>query len=158
VDYQTIRDQAHLIGEKASHACCYADSYASIPFQRIPNVWLKPGEKPVSLDDLIAGVEEGVLIDGTGSWSIDQQRYNFQFGGDAFWEIKAGKKGQMIDRVAYQSRTPDFWQACDAIADQRFWQNFGLTGDGKGQPEQTNSMSHGSVPARFRQINVLLTE
>ena len=158
VDYQTIRDQAHLIGEKASHACCYADSYASIPFQRIPNVWLKPGEKPVSLDDLIAGVEEGVLIDGTGSWSIDQQRYNFQFGGDAFWEIKGGKKGQMIDRVAYQSRTPDFWQACDGIADQRFWQNFGLTGDGKGQPEQTNSMSHGSVPARFRQINVLLTE
>ena len=158
VDYQTIRDQAHLIGEKASHACCYADSYASIPFQRIPNVWLKPSEKQVSLDDLISGVDEGILIDGTGSWSIDQQRYNFQFGGDAFWEIKGGKKGQMIDRVAYQSRTPDFWQACDGIADQRFWQNFGLTGDGKGQPTQTNEMSHGSAPARFRQINVLLTE
>jgi TldD protein len=158
VDYQTIRDQAHLIGEKASHACCYADSYASIPFQRIPNVWLRPGEKLLTLDDLIGGVEDGVLIDGTGSWSIDQQRYNFQFGGDAFWEIKGGKKGQMIDRVAYQSRTPDFWQACDGIADQRFWQNFGLTGDGKGQPQQTNEMSHGSAPARFRQINVLLTE
>ena len=158
VDYQTIRDQAHLIGEKASHACCYADSYASIPFQRIPNVWLKPAEKAVSLEDLIGGVEEGVLIDGTGSWSIDQQRYNFQFGGDCFWEVKGGKKGQMIDRVAYQSRTPDFWQACDGIADQRFWQNFGLTGDGKGQPEQTNEMSHGSAPARFRQITVLLTE
>ena len=158
VDYQTIREQAHWIGEKASHACCYADSYASIPFQRIPNVWLKPSENPVSLDDLMGGVEDGVLIDGTGSWSIDQQRYNFQFGGDAFWEIKGGKKGQMIDRVAYQSRTPDFWQACDGIADQRFWQNFGLTGDGKGQPMQTNEMSHGSAPARFRQINVLLTE
>ena len=158
VGYQTIRDQAHLIGDKESHACCYADSYASIPFQRIPNVWLKPSPKPVSLDDLIGGVDDGVLIDGTGSWSIDQQRYNFQFGGDCFWEIKGGKKGRMLDRVAYQSRTPDFWQACDGLADERFWQNFGLTGDGKGQPEQTNSMSHGSAPARFRQINVLLTE
>ena len=158
VDYQTIRDQAHLIGEKESHACCYADSYASIPFQRIPNVWLQAGQKPMAPDDLIGGVDDGILIDGTGSWSIDHQRYNFQFGGDSFWEIKNGKKGRMIDRVAYQSRTPDFWQACDAIADQRFWENFGLTGDGKGQPMQINSMSHGSAPARFRQINVLLTE
>lgn len=158
VDYQTIRDQAHLIGEKESHACCYADSYASIPFQRIPNVWLQAGEKPMTLDDLISGVDDGVLIDGTGSWSIDHQRYNFQFGGDLFWEIKHGKKGRMIDRVAYQSRTPDFWQACDAIADQRFWENYGLNNDGKGQPMQLNSMSHGSAPARFRQINVLLTE
>jgi TldD protein len=158
VGYQTIRDQAHLIGDKESHACCYADSYASIPFQRIPNVWLKPSAQPVSLDDLIGGVDDGVLIDGTGSWSIDQQRYNFQFGGDCFWEIKGGKKGRMIDRVAYQSRTPDFWQACDGIADERFWRNFGLTGDGKGQPGQTNEMSHGCAPSRFRQINVLLTE
>lgn len=158
VGYQTIRDQAHLIGDKESHACCYADSYASIPFQRIPNVWLKPANKPASLDDLISGVDDGILIDGTGSWSIDQQRYNFQFGGDAFWEIKGGKKGRMLDRVAYQSRTPDFWQVCDGIADQRFWENYGLTGDGKGQPVQDNEMSHGSAPARFRQINVLLTE
>jgi TldD protein len=158
VGYQTIRDQAHLIGEKESHACCYADNYASIPFQRIPNVWLKPSPQPVSLDDLMGGVDDGILIDGTGSWSIDQQRYNFQFGGDCFWEIKGGKKGHMLDRVAYQSRTPDFWQACDGIADERFWQNHGLTGDGKGQPQQTNAMSHGSVPSRFRQINVLLTE
>ncbi len=158
VGYQTIRDQAHLIGEKESHACCYADSYASIPFQRIPNVWLKPSPKPVSLEDLIGGVDDGILIDGTGSWSIDQQRYNFQFGGDAFWEIKGGKKGRMLDRVAYQSRTPDFWRACDGIADDRLWQNYGLNNDGKGQPEQVNAMSHGSAPARFRQINVLLTE
>jgi TldD protein len=158
VGYQTIRDQVHLIGDKESHACCYADSYASIPFQRIPNVWLKPSSQSVTLDDLIGGVDDGILIDGTGSWSIDQQRYNFQFGGDCFWEIKGGKKGRMLDRVAYQSRTPDFWQACDGIADERFWQNYGLTSDGKGQPMQFNEMSHGSAPARFRQINVLLTE
>jgi TldD protein len=158
VGYQTIRDQAHLVGDKDSHACCYADSYASIPFQRIPNVWLKPSPKPASFDDLISQVDDGILIDGTGSYSIDQQRYNFQFGGDAFWEIKGGKKGRMLDRVAYQSRTPDFWQACDGIADERFWENYGLNSDGKGQPEQINAMSHGSAPARFRQINVLLTD
>ncbi len=158
VGYQTIRDQAHLIGDKESHGCCYADSYTSIPFQRIPNVWLEAATKPTTLDDLIGGVDDGVLIDGRGSWSIDHQRYNFQFGGDAFWEIKGGKKGKMISRVAYQCRTPDFWQACDGIADSHFWENYGLTGDGKGQPGQTNSMSHGCAPARFRQITVLLTE
>ena len=156
--YQTIRDQAHLIGEKVSRACCYADSFDSIPFQRIPNVWLKPSEKPTTLDDLIAGVDDGILIDGLGSWSIDHQRYKFQFGGDAFWEIKSGKKGRMISRVAYQSRTPDFWAALDDLADQRFWQNYGLMGDGKGEPTQSNAMSHGSPPSRFRQINVLLTD
>ncbi|MBI4467246.1 MAG: TldD/PmbA family protein [Acidobacteria bacterium] len=158
VGYQTTRDQAHLIGDQESHACCYADSYDSIPFQRIPNVWLLPGSEPMTLDDLISGVDDGVLIDGLGSWSIDQQRYNFQFGGDAFWEIKGGKKGKMISRVAYQARADEFWRACDGIADSRFWENQGLTGDGKGQPPQTNAMSHGCAPARFRQINVLLTD
>jgi TldD protein len=158
VGYQTTRDQVLLIGDKESHACCYADSYSSFGLQRIPNVWLKPSPQTVSLDDLIGGVDDGILIDGMGSFSIDQQRYNFQFGGDCFWEIKGGKRGRMLDRVAYQSRTPDFWQACDGIADERLWQNYGLTGDGKGQPVQINSMSHGSAPARFRQINVLVTE
>lgn len=147
--YQTIRDQAHLIGEKESRGCCYADSFDAIPFQRIPNVWLKASEKPTTLDDLIAGVDDGILIDGLGSWSIDQQRYNFQFGGDAFWEIKGGKKGKMISRVAYQSRTPDFWAALDGLADQRSWRNYGLESDGKGQPMQTNAMSHGCPPSRF---------
>ncbi|HWC76939.1 MAG TPA: TldD/PmbA family protein, partial [Blastocatellia bacterium] len=84
--YQTTRDQAHLIGEKESRGCCQADSFDSVPFQRMPNVMLEAGTKPQSLDDLIAGVDDGILIDGRGSYSIDQQRYNFQFGGDAFWE------------------------------------------------------------------------
>ena len=82
VGYQTIRDQAHLVGQDESMGCCYADSYASVPFQRMPNVWLEPSEQPVTLEDLISGVDDGILIDGRGSWSIDQQRYNFQFGGD----------------------------------------------------------------------------
>ena len=158
VGYQTIRDQAHLIGQKESMGCCYADSYASVPFQRMPNVWLAPSSKPVTLEQLVSGVEDGVLIDGRGSYSIDQQRYNFQFGGDAFWEIKGGKVGPMIADVAYQSRTPDFWQACDGIGGEAAWQNVGLNADGKGQPQQINAMSHGCAPARFRRINVLKTE
>ena len=156
--YQTIRDQAHLIGENESRGCCYADSWSSVPFQRMPNVWLAPAETAVTPDELIAGVDDGLLIEGLGSYSIDQQRYNFQFGGDAFWEIKGGKKGGMISRVAYQSRTPDFWQACDAIAGRAYWQQFGLPNDGKGEPGQTNAMSHGCAPARFRQVNVILTD
>ncbi len=158
VGYQTIRDQAHLIGQKESMGCCYADSYASVPFQRMPNVWLEPSKGSVTLDDLISSVEDGVLIDGRGSYSIDHQRYNFQFGGDAFWEIKGGKVGQMIADVAYQSRTPDFWQACDGIGGEATWQNVGLNADGKGEPQQLNAMSHGCAPSRFRQINVLKTE
>jgi TldD protein len=156
--YQTIRDQAHMVGEKESRGCCYADSFDSIPFQRMPNVWLEAGPDGTSLDDLVAQVEDGVLIDGRGSYSIDQQRYNFQFGGDAFWEIKNGKKVRMLADVAYQSRTQDFWNACAAIADQRHWENVGLTNDGKGQPGQTNAMSHGCSPTLFRRINVLRTE
>jgi TldD protein len=158
VGYQTIREQAHFIGQEESMGCCYADSYASIPFQRMPNVWLEAGKKPASLDDLVAGVEDGVLIDGRGSYSIDHQRYNFQFGGDAFWEIRGGKVGPMIADVAYQSRTPDFWQACDAIGDQSTWSNVGLNRDGKGEPGQINAMSHGCAPSRFRRINVIRTE
>jgi TldD protein len=158
VGYQTTRDQAHWIGQEESMGCCYADSYASIPFQRMPNVWLEAGRGPRSVDDLVSGVDDGILIDGRGSYSIDHQRYNFQFGGDAFWEIKGGKVGAMIADVAYQSRTPDFWQACDAIGDQSTWSNVGLNRDGKGEPGQVNAMSHGCSPARFRAINVIRTE
>jgi TldD protein len=158
VGYQTTRDQAHWIGQEESMGCCYADSYASIPFQRMPNVWLEAGRKAMSLDDLVAGVEDGVLIDGRGSYSIDHQRYNFQFGGDAFWEIKNGKVAAMIADVAYQSRTPDFWQACDAIGDQSTWSNVGLNRDGKGEPGQVNAMSHGCAPSRLRGITVIRTE
>jgi len=157
VGYQTIRDQAHLIGQSESMGCCYADSYASVPFQRMPNVWLEPSDKPVTLNDLVSGVDDGILIDGRGSYSIDQQRYNFQFGGDAFWEIKGGKVRGMIADVAYQSRTPDFWASCDGIGGQALWENVGLDRDGKGQPGQINAMSHGCAPARFRRINVLRT-
>jgi TldD protein len=157
-NFQTTREQAVLVGDKESHGCSQADSWATVPFQRMPNVWLKPGPSATTPEDLIAGIDEGVLIDGRGSYSIDQQRYNFQFGGDAFWEIKGGKKGGMISRVAYQARTPDFWQACDGTAGPSYWRQFGTTGDAKGEPTQINSISHGCSPTRFRQINVLVTD
>jgi TldD protein len=156
--YQTIRDQAALVGEKESRGCCYADSWSSVPFQRMPNVSLEAGKPGASLDDLIGGVEDGILIDGDGSFSIDQQRYNFQFGGDAFWEIKKGKKAGMVSRTAYQARTTDFWQACDAIAGPAYYQQYGAPNDGKGEPTQINSVSHACSPARFRQINVIQTD
>jgi TldD protein len=156
--YQTTRDQAHLIGEKESRGCCHADSWSSVPFQRMPNVSLEPGKPDTTLEDLIAGVDEGILIDGNGSFSIDQQRYNFQFGGDAFWEIKGGKKRAMVSRVAYQSRTTNFWQSCDGIAGASYWRTWGAMNDGKGEPSQSNSVSHGCSPARFRNINVILTD
>ena len=157
-NFQTTREQAHLVGDRESHGCSQADSWETVAFQRMPNVWLKPGPAETTLDSLIAGIDDGVLIDGRGSYSIDQQRYNFQFGGDAFWEIKGGKKGRMISSVAYQARTPDFWQACDGTAGPAYWRQFGTTGDAKGEPTQINSISHGCSPARFRQINVLVTD
>lgn len=157
VDWQTTRDLAGLIGRKTSYGCCHADSWGSVPFPRMPNVSLEPSQPNVSLDDLIAEVKNGILIYGDGSFSIDQQRYNFQFGGQTFWEIKDGKKGAMLRDVAYQSRTPDFWGACDGVGGKATYELKGSFFDGKGEPGQSNAVSHGCPVARFRQINVLNT-
>ncbi len=158
VDWQTTRDLAAQVGRKTSYGCTHADSWGSVPFPRMPNVSLEPGKENTSLDDLIAGVEKGVLIYGDGSFSIDQQRYNFQFGGQVFWEIANGKKGQMLRDVAYQSRTPDFWGACDGLGGPSTYLLGGSFNDGKGEPGQSNAVSHGCPPARFRGINVLNTD
>jgi TldD protein len=158
VDYQTTRDQAHLIGHKASHGSCYSQSWADVPFQRMPNVNLKPGEQPLGEEDLISSTEDGILIRGRGSYSIDHQRYNFQFGGQAFYEIKKGKIAGMLRDVAYQARTPDFWGSCDAICDESAYYVGGSFSDGKGEPGQANAVSHGCSTARFRRVNVLNTQ
>ena len=141
-----------------SHGTAYAQSWKNVAFQRMPNINLLPGDKPLSLDDLIAGTDDGILIKGRGSYSIDQQRYNFQFGGQTFHEIKGGKITGMLRDVAYQARTPDFWQACDAICGADEYEVGGSFYDGKGEPGQSNAVSHGCSPARFRQINVINTE
>ena len=105
-------------------------------------------------DEIIADTKDGVLIDGRGSYSIDQQRFNGQFGGDAFWEIKNGKKVRMVSDVTYNAITTDFWQNLDAITGKEHWEMFGTTGDAKGQPVQINHPSHGSPWCRIRRIMV----
>ena len=157
VDWQTTRDLAPLIGKNKSYGCLHADSWGSVPFPRMPNVSLEPAKGKVSTDDLIGGVEKGIMIYGRGSYSIDQQRYNFQFGGQTFWEIKNGKIAGMLRDVAYQSRTTDFWGACDGLGGQSTYLIPGTFNDGKGEPGQSNAVSHGCPSARFRQINVLNT-
>lgn len=157
VNYQAIRDQAHIIGESESHGCCYADSWNAVQFQRMPNVSLAPGKDELSPEKMIEGVENGIYIVGAGSFSIDQQRYNAQFGGQLFYEIKDGKITQMLEDVAYQIRTPEFWNACDAVCDERDYRLGGSFFDGKGQPSQVSAVSHGSSTARFRGINVINT-
>jgi TldD protein len=157
VDYQTTRDQAHLIGQKASHGCSYADNWSSIPFQRMPNVSLQPGDKDVSEKDVISATDDGVLIKGDGSYSIDHQRYNFQFSGQTFWEVKNGRITTQLRDLAYQSNTPEFWKSCDMVAGRSTYILGGAFNDGKGQPGQSNAVSHGCPVARFARVNVLNT-
>jgi TldD protein len=159
VSYQTVRDNAGIIGLKESQGASYGDSWGSVAFQRMPNVSLQPaeGSTKISADDLIADVKDGVYIEGDGSFSIDQQRYNFQFGGQVFWEIKNGKKTGLLRDVAYQSRTPDFWNACDGVGSKEYYRMGGSYFDGKGEPGQINAVSHGCPPARFRRINIINT-
>jgi TldD protein len=123
----------------------------------MPNVSLLPGERDLKWDDLISATDRGIAIVGDGSFSIDQQRYNAQFGGQLFYEIKGGKVVGMLKDVAYQMRTPDFWNSMDMIGGRRGYEVWGSFFDGKGQPGQVNAVSHGSVPARFRNVNVINT-
>ncbi|USX27395.1 TldD/PmbA family protein [Oxalobacteraceae bacterium OTU3CINTB1] len=157
VNYQATRDQAHIIGEKESHGCSYADNWSSVQFQRMPNVSLQAGKKKMTPDEMIKDVKKGIYIVGDGSFSIDQQRYNFQFGGQLFYEIKNGKIGQMLEDVAYQSNTQEFWNACAGICDERDWRMGGSFFDGKGQPSQSSVVSHGASTTRFNGINVINT-
>ncbi len=165
-DLQTTREQAPWLAEwyrqigkpVRSHGNSYAQSWADIQFQRMPNVNLLPHpERDVSLEELISGVRDGILIDGEGSFSIDQQRYNAQFGGQVFWEIKNGRRGQMLKDVAYQIRTPEFWNSMDLIGGPSTYFLGGAFNDGKGQPSQSNAVSHGCPPGRYRQVNVINT-
>ena len=157
IDWQTTRDSAPIIGQKSSHGCLHADSWSSVPFPRMPNVSLEPSKENTTAEDLIGGVDKGIMIHGRGSYSIDQQRYNFQFGGQTFWEIKNGKVTGMLRDAAYQSRTTDFWNACDGLGGESTYLLPGTFNDGKGEPSQSNAVSHGCPVARFRGINVLNT-
>jgi TldD protein len=164
-DYQTTREQAPWLDwwykqkgmPTKSHGCSYADNWSSVAFQRMPNVSLLPGERDLSYDDIIAATDRGIAIVGDGSFSIDQQRYNAQFGGQVFHEIRGGKVVGMLKDVAYQMRTPDFWNSMDMIGGRSSYMLGASFFDGKGQPGQINAVSHGCVPARFRNTNVINT-
>lgn len=157
VDFQTTRDQAHFIGRDRSYACSYAQSWQDVAFQRMPNINLESPDGGPSLGSLIGGTDRGILIAGRGSYSIDHQRYNFQFGGQTFHEIRDGKVvGPLVD-VAYVANTVDFWNSCDAICNPGEYEINGSFYDGKGEPGQVNAVSHGCATARFRDITVLNT-
>ena len=160
-DYQTTREQVDWIheytGVSRSHGCSFADSWSSVQFQRMPNVSLIPGTRDTSLDDIIADTRRGIVIKNRGSWSIDHQRYNFQFSGQVAYEVREGKIIGMLKDVAYQANTPEFWNSMDMIGGPASYWLGGSFGDGKGEPGQSNSVSHGCPPARFRQVNIVNT-
>lgn len=165
VDYQTTREQASMlewyykkVGKPVrSYGCSYAQSWADVQFQRMPNVSLLPGKNDYTWEDIISQTDKGIAIVGDGSFSIDQQRYNGQFAGQCFYEIKGGKIVGMLKDVAYQFRTPEFWGSMELIGGPRSYHLGGAFGDAKGQPGQSNAISHGCVPARFKQVNIINT-
>ena len=165
-DLQTTREQAPWLAdwyrsegrEVRSHGNSYAQSWADVQFQRMPNTNLLPNEeRDVTVEELVSGVEKGILIEGRGSYSIDQQRYNGQFGGQVFHEIKGGRVEGMLKDVSYQIRTPEFWNSMDEIGGPSTYQLGGTFGDAKGQPGQSNAVSHGCPASRFRNVTILNT-
>ncbi len=158
VGYSTSREVIGAIDKNRSHGASRADSWASMPILRMANICMMPGTERTSLDDIIADTKNGILVDGHGSFSIDNKRLNFQFGGDAFWKIENGKRKHMLRDVTYSSITPNFWGSCDALCDERERQPFGTFYCGKGDPMQSSQISHSCVPARFRNISVRRAE
>ncbi len=157
VGYQLDRVFAPRLGVGRSNGCSYADSAHHVPIQRMANVSLQPAAQDVSTADLIAGVSDGLYIVGDKSWSIDMQRYNFQFTGQRFFRIRNGELAGQVRDVAYQATTTDFWGALEAVGGQSTWRLGGAFNCGKAQPGQVAAVSHGCPSALFRGINVLNT-
>jgi TldD protein len=140
-----------------SHGCSFASSWDNVQFQRMPNISLQPGDRDIDLNDIVAATDRGILVKNRGSWSIDHQRYNFQFSGQAYYEVRGGKIVGMLNDVAYQANTPAFWNSMDMIGGKGSWWLGGSFNDGKGEPSQSNSVSHGCPPARFRGVTIVNT-
>ena len=153
VGYCTNREVAPRIQEARSRGSNRADSWATVPMVRIANIGLEPGRATV--DELLADVKRGIYIEGHGSYSIDQRRYNFQFGGDAFWLIENGRRTHMLRDVIYHGITPEFWGRCDGVADHTHRRRYGFITCGKGQPGQAGWMTHAASHARFRRVDVI---
>lgn len=151
VGYLMSRDTAPRLG-LVSNGCMRAAGWNRLPLIRMPNVSLEPGTW--ALDDLIADTDDGLYLETNRSWSIDDKRYNFQFGTEMGYEIKNGKLGRLLRDCTYTGITPEFWNSCDAVCDVNHWQMWGTPNCGKGQPSQIIHTGHGAAPARFRNVRV----
>ncbi len=152
VGYLTSRESALALGQNRSNGTMRAEGWNRIPLIRMTNVSLLPGSW--KLEDLIADTEDGIYMETNRSWSIDDRRYNFQFGTEVGWEIKGGKKTRMLKNPSYGGITTEFWNSCDAICGAEYWTLWGTPNCGKGQPMQTMGTGHGAAPARFRKVQV----
>ena len=152
--YLSSRETAHTIGENRSGGTLRAESWNRLPMIRMTNISLLPGEKPLTLEQLIASTDHGILMQTNRSWSIDDKRYNFQFGCEIGWEIKDGKRVRMVKNPSYSGITTEFWNSLDAICSRDQWTLWGTPNCGKGQPQQVMGTGHGAAPSRFRGIKV----
>jgi len=152
VGYLTSRETAMAAGQTRSGGAMRAENWNRIPLIRMTNVSLLPGAG--RLADLLADTDDGIYMETNRSWSIDDRRYNFQFGTEIGWEIRGGKKTRMLKNPSYGGITTEFWNSCDAICGPQDWTLWGVPNCGKGQPMQTMGTGHGASPARFRKVQV----
>src|ERR1700683_5087468 len=150
--YLSSRETAHTIGDTRSGGTLRAEGWNRLPMIRMTNISLLPGEKPLSMEQLIASTDHGILMETNRSWSIDDKRYNFQFGCEIGWEIKNGKRARMVKNPSYSGITTEFWNSLDAICSRNEWTLWGTPNCGKGQPQQVMGTGHGAAPSRFRNI------
>jgi TldD protein len=146
-----------MLGLNASQGCSYADNWKNFQFQRMPNVSLQPSKDGLKVADMIKNTEKGIYMFGRNSYSIDQQRYNFQFSGQLAFEIKNGQIAGLVKDAAYQANTQEFWNACSAIAGEQDYRLGGSFFDGKGQPGQVSAVSHGCCTTKFKGVSIINT-
>src|SRR5579864_6342895 len=152
--YLSSRETAHTIGLSRSGGTLRAEGWNRLPMIRMTNVSILPGEKPLTLEQLIASTDQAILMQTNRSWSIDDKRYNFQFGCEIGWEIKGGKRVRMLKNPSYSGITTEFWNSLDAICSRDEWTLWGTPNCGKGQPQQVMGTGHGAAPSRFRNVKV----
>jgi TldD protein len=154
VGYISSRETAALIGQQRSNGCMRAESWNRLPLIRMTNISIRPGTRRLTREDLISDTDSGVYMETNRSWSIDDKRYNFQFGCEIAWEIKQGRRTRMFKNPSYSGITTDFWNSMDAICSSQDWVLWGTPNCGKGQPQQVMGTGHGAAPARFRNVKI----
>jgi TldD protein len=152
--YLSSRETASLIGLERSGGTLRAESWNRLPIIRMTNISILPGDQSLTMEQLISSTEHAILFQTNRSWSIDDKRYNFQFGTEIGWEIKNGKRTRMLKNPSYSGITTEFWNSMDAICSRDEWTLWGTPNCGKGQPQQVMGTGHGAAPARFRKVRV----